>query len=164
MDVTVRRAIAEDAPGLARLRWQWRIEERGEPGPDRDAFLDYFASWTIDHLHTHVPFLAEVDGRLAGMAFLAISDRVPSPARMDRRTGDVQSVYVVPELRSRGVGAQLMKALCQYARDRELVFVSVHSADRAVAFYRRWGFSGSERWLMWPSRAPVRPRWAAAVV
>ena len=149
MDVAVRRGTAEDAPSLARLRWRWRIEERGESGLDRDAFLDFFVTWTVDHLATHVPFVAEVDGRLAGMAFLAISDRVPSPARMDRRTGDVQSVYVVPELRDRGIGAQLIEALRQYARDRELVFVSVHSADRAVRFYQRWGFGGNERWLMW---------------
>ena len=149
MDVAVRRGTAEDAPSLARLRWRWRIEERGEPGGDRDAFLDYFATWTIDHLATHVPFVAEVDGRLAGMAFLAISDRVPSPARMDRRTGDVQSVYVVPDLRGRGVGAQMMEAIRRYAQDRELVFVSVHSADRAVRFYQRWGFGESDRWLLW---------------
>ncbi len=149
MDVAIRRGTAEDAPSLARLRWRWRIEERGEAGLDRDAFLDFFVSWIVDHLKTHVPFVAEVDGRLAGMAFLAISDRVPSPARMDRRTGDVQSVYVVPELRDRGVGARLMEAVCQFAQDREMVFVSVHSADRAVRFYQRWGFAGNERWLMW---------------
>jgi GNAT superfamily N-acetyltransferase len=154
MDVAVRRATAEDAPSLARLRWRWRIEERGEAGIDRDAFLEFFVSWVIDHLASTVPFVAEVDGRLAGMAFLAVSDRVPSPARMDRRTGDVQSVYVVPELRALGIGAQLMEALRRYAEDRELAFVSVHSAGNAVRFYERWGFRGNERWLMWRPEPP----------
>jgi GNAT superfamily N-acetyltransferase len=149
MDVTVRRGTAVDAPSLARLRWRWRTEERNEVGLDRDAFIEYFSGWVVDHLATHVPFLVEVDGRLAGMAWLAMTDRVPGPAHLDRRTGDIQSVYVVPELRDRGVGAQLLAAVCQHAKDRELVFVTVHSAPAAIPFYRRWGFGGTERWLQW---------------
>jgi GNAT superfamily N-acetyltransferase len=149
MDVTVRRGTAVDAPALARLRWRWRTEERGEAGLDREAFVDYCTGWIVDHLATHVPFAVEADRRLAGMAFLAMTERVPGPGHMDRRTGDIQSVYVVPELRDRGVGAQLLAAVCQYAADRELVFVTVHSANDAIRFYRRWGFDGSERWLEW---------------
>ena len=104
MDVTVRRGTAVDAPALARLRWRWRTEERGEVGLDRGAFAEYFTGWVIDHLATHVPFVIELEGRLAGMAFLALIDRVPGPAHMDRRTGDIQSVYIVPELRNRVSG------------------------------------------------------------
>ena len=149
MDVTVRRATSVDAPALARLRWRWRTEERGEVGMDREAFVEYFANWIMDHVATHVPFVVEFEGRLAGMAYLALTDRVPGPAHMDRRTGDIQSVYIVPELRNRGIGAQLLEALLQHARDRELVFVTVHSATDAIRFYRRWGFDGSDRWLEW---------------
>lgn len=53
MRVVVRKGTAEDAPGLARLRWRWRVEERGERG-DREMFLDFFTSWVLDHLATHV--------------------------------------------------------------------------------------------------------------
>jgi GNAT superfamily N-acetyltransferase len=149
MDVVVRRASAVDAPGLARLRWQWRSEERGEVGLGREEFAEYFTAWVIDHLATHVPFLVEVDGRLAGMAWLALADRAPGPAALDRRTGDLQSVYVVPDLRDRGVGAQLLTAIQQYAKDRELEYVTVHSSGGAVRFYQRWGFDRDERWLGW---------------
>jgi GNAT superfamily N-acetyltransferase len=149
MDVKVRRATAADAPVLARLRWRWRTEELGEAGLERDDFAEFFAAWVIDHLVSHVPFVVEVDGRLAGMAFLAMTERVPSPSYMDRRTGDVQSVYVVPELRDRGVGACLLEAVFQHAKDRELTFLTVHAAARAVRFYRRWGFESEDRWMEW---------------
>ncbi|HEX2772186.1 MAG TPA: GNAT family N-acetyltransferase, partial [Micromonosporaceae bacterium] len=133
--MTVRKARAADAPALARMRWQWLIEKRDEPPVDRAAFLEFFTSWVIDHLSTHVPFLVEADGRIAGMAWLMLADRVPSPARVDRRTGDVQSVHVVPELRNSGAGAALIDAVLAEARDRELEHVTVHSSERAVPFY-----------------------------
>lgn len=149
MRVTVRRATATDAPALARLRWRWRVEERGEPGVDRAVFLDFFTTWVVDHLATHLPFVAEADGQLSGMAWLMLADRVPHPGSIDRRTGDVQSVYVVPELRNSRVGAALLDAVLREARDRELEHVTVHSGDRAVPFYLRRGFKDGQRWLEW---------------
>jgi len=147
--VTVRRATAADAPALARLRWRWRTEERNEAGPDPASFVELFTTWVVDHLATHLPFVVEVDGRLSGMAWLMLAPRVPSPASPDRRTGDVQSVYVVPELRNTGVGAALVDAILAEARDRGLEHVTVHSSDRAVRFYARSGFREGQNWLQW---------------
>lgn len=45
------------------------------------------------------------------MAWLMFTERVPGPAQQRRRFGDVQSVYVVPEVRGRGIGAALVQAL-----------------------------------------------------
>lgn len=149
MRVTVRRAEAADAPALAELRWRWRADERGEPAADRDAFLKSFTDWVVDHLDTHLPFLVDVDGRTAGMAWLMLADRVPSPMLPDRRTGDIQAVYVVPELRDGGVGTALLAALLAEARDRGLEHVTVHSSGRAVPFYLRNGFVREETWLQW---------------
>lgn len=149
MAIRIRRGTAEDAPALARLRWQWRADERGESPADVDraTFVEFFAGWVVDHLATHLPFVAEVDGRLAGMAWLMHTDRVPGVTNLARRMGDVQSVYVVPELRDRGVGAALMAAVLAEARARELEFVTVHSSERAVTMYERAGFRAGQNWL-----------------
>jgi GNAT superfamily N-acetyltransferase len=147
MGIVVRRGTADDAPALARLRWRWRADEQVPGQVDRATFVEYLTAWIVDHLSTHLPFVAEVDGRLAGMAWLMLSDRVPSVTNMYRRMGDVQSVYVVPELRNGGVGAALMDAVLSEARDRELEFVTVHSSERAVPMYERAGFRTDRRWL-----------------
>lgn len=149
MGITVRRGTAQDAPALARLNWRWRIEERGQAGPDQATFVDFFSTWMHDHRTTHLPFVAETEGRLAGMAWLMLASRVPSPTRLDRRTGDVQSVYVVPELRGGGVGTALLDAVLAEARDRELEHVTVHSGERAVSLYLRSGFRDGQRWFHW---------------
>lgn len=149
MPVKIRKAVATDAMALARLRWRWPVEERGYAGTDRAAFLELFSAWVVEHLSTHIPFLAEADDQVVGMAWLMLADRVPSPANRCRRTGDVQSVYVVPELRDGGVGAQLLQAVLAEASRLELEHVTVHSSQRAVPFYQRSGFQPEQRWLEW---------------
>jgi GNAT superfamily N-acetyltransferase len=109
--------------------------------------MDFFTAWTLDHAGRHLPFLAEVDGQVAGMAWLAVTDRVPSPRALDRRAGDIQSVYILPELRGQGVGKRLIAAIVAHARDVELVYLTVHSAPDAIGFYERLGFVDSGQWL-----------------
>jgi GNAT superfamily N-acetyltransferase len=149
MQVNVRRASAGDAAALANLRLQALIESRGHRGPDSGAFVDAFASWISAHLTTHLAFLAEVDGDAVGMAWLMVAERVPSPQRQHRLFGDVQSVYVVRELRNRGIGAALLKVVLAEAGRLELEHVTVHSSDRAVPLYQRASFRHDQRWLRW---------------
>lgn len=59
MPVKLRKAAATDAMALVRLRWRWPAEERGYAGTDRAAFLELFSAWVVEHLSTHIPFLAE---------------------------------------------------------------------------------------------------------
>ena len=147
MHVTVRTASTVDATALAGLRVRARSESGAARGSDPDGFVDALSAWMSTHLSTHRPFVAEVDGRIVGMAWLVVVERVPSPERRRRRSGDVQSVYVRPELRNRGVGAALLDAVLAEARSLGLEHVTVHSSEGAVSLYRRAGFEAAETWL-----------------
>jgi GNAT superfamily N-acetyltransferase len=148
MGLIARKATPVDAPELAAMRWQWTLERHGGEPSGRAEFLRSMTVWVVDHLSTHVPFVAEVDGRVSGMAWLALSVRVPSASLPDRRTGDLQAVYVVPGARGNGVGAALLDAVLAEARILRLEHVTVHSSSRAVPFYLRCGF-GEARWFQW---------------
>ncbi|MFJ6168321.1 GNAT family N-acetyltransferase [Micromonospora orduensis] len=147
--VYVRAGTAADAVALAELRWRRLTEEGGYTGDDHDDFVALFAAWVVEHLPTHLPFVAEVDGHVVGMAWLMVSDRVPAPTLRHRRTGDVQAVYVVPDLRDSGVGAALLALVLAEARERALEHVTVHSSERAVPLYQRMGFQSGRTWLSW---------------
>ncbi|GIJ78383.1 N-acetylglutamate synthase, GNAT family [Micromonospora phaseoli] len=149
MRVTVRAATAADAEALGSLRWRWVTEGGDDPGTERAAFVEFFAAWVGDRLPTHLAFLAEADGEAVAMAWLMVAERVPAPAQPVRRCGDVQSVYVVPELRDSGVGAALMEAVLARARRLDLEHVTVHSSERAVSLYQRAGFQHDRCWLSW---------------
>ncbi|MFG1869236.1 GNAT family N-acetyltransferase [Micromonospora arborensis] len=151
-EVTVRRASDADAPALARLRWRRAVQERGYQGDNLDELVETLGDWMRGHPE-HRAFVAEAAGEAVGMAWLAVLDRVPTATRYARRGGDVQSVFVVPELRDRRVGALLMSAVLDEARRLELEHVTVHSSTRAVPFYERNGWTHDPEWLSWASEA-----------
>ncbi len=81
------------------------------------------------------------------MAWLATIERVPGPATWTRLAGHLQSVYVLPDHRNRGIGAALVTAALEEATEREFDYVIVHPSERSLPFYRRLGFRETERVL-----------------
>ncbi len=148
--IVVRRATAADAAGLAELRWKWRAVEEQERGVEHGEFVTRFSEWVSDHLDSHIPFLASAHGELVGSGYLAVLERVPGVKRWERLSGSIQSVFVVPEHRGRGIGEQLVDALLLEARARSLSYVSVHPSSRSFTLYRRLGFRESSGVLEHP--------------
>jgi GNAT superfamily N-acetyltransferase len=135
--VIVRRAGEADAAVLAELQ---------DIGPGN---LEAYTDWVIAHSQTHLPFVGEVDGAVAGAAWLLIAERVPRGDSLHRRCGDIQSVMVREGYRDQGIGTALIAEILAEARARKLAHVTVHSGRRAVGFYLRNGFSHHRQLLLW---------------
>jgi predicted GNAT family N-acyltransferase len=62
--------------------------------------------------------------------------------------GRIGRMAVLREWRRRGVGAALMEALLQKAREQSMSRVTLHAQTHAAGFYRRFGFNerGREFW------------------
>jgi GNAT superfamily N-acetyltransferase len=140
VNATIRRAATQDGAALARLRWMWAAE-KGVPELSRPEFEQIFHAWMHAARDTHLPFLAEAGVEPVGMAWLAIVERVPTPAMPRRAGGDLQSVYVAPQLRGRGIGSLLINSVVRVAADRGLLYLTVLPDRRAAALYRRLGFT-----------------------
>ncbi|GAA2590952.1 hypothetical protein GCM10010435_82080 [Winogradskya consettensis] len=136
-DVVVRLGGVADVVALASLR--------DIPADKVAAFTD----WMTAHASTHLPFVAEVGGQVIGSAWLHVAERVPGGESFSRLYGDIQSVMVRSEFRSRGAGSALMTAILAEARTRGLLHVTVHSGRRAVDFYVRNGFTHHRQLLLW---------------
>jgi GNAT superfamily N-acetyltransferase len=150
-DVVIRASRQADMPTVADLRWRWSVEEDGtEPGMDRDAYRAAMTAFADANATTHRCVVAERDGVVLGMAWLAMTPRPPGPQATGRRTGDVQTVYVHPELRGLGVAARLVSALLETADDEGLERVSVHSSIAGESLYRRLGFGDARLLLQRP--------------
>lgn len=152
----IRLADPRDAPRLASLLW--RFAGHGDAaGPDD--LVAELERWWVGHRNTHMAFLAtQPDGSPAGMAWLALTARVPRPGNMTRMCGDVQSVYVLPDHRGAGIGSALVGAVLQYADDARLEHVTVHANQGALSLYERAGFAPDGELLMRSRPSSRQPR------
>ncbi|WP_216210192.1 GNAT family N-acetyltransferase [Amycolatopsis aidingensis] len=146
-EVTIRPAKRDELAAVAELRWQWGLEramEHGDsPGTGHEEFVARFLDWAGRHGHSHHCLVAVRDGLVIGMAWLAVLQRVPTPLAVERASGDLQCVYVVPGERDGGLGGLLIQAVLALARELGLERVTVHSSIRAVPAYARHGFAAS---------------------
>ena len=132
---------------LAALRFQWRSEEAGEKGLSREGFELKFFEWYEAQRETHRAYLATIEGKPVGFAWLLVVDRVPGPGRFVRRSGMVQSVYVQPVHRNAGVGTKLLESLISDARTMALDYLTVHPSTSSFAFYQRLSFDSADKAL-----------------
>lgn len=143
----VVRADDKDLSALAALRYRWRVGEEGESGRDLEEFESEFRGWYAEHQKTHSAYLSFLDDVAVGCAWLFVVDRIPGPGRFVRRSGMLQSVYVRPELRSTGIGTQLVRFIIDEAHAMDLDYLMVHPSTASFDFYRRLGFDESGKVL-----------------
>ena len=143
--VEIRRATADDADELARLRWDFRVEQGTPASRPFDAFAEEFRAFAADALADGTPWRAWVagdDDRLVGCVWVQFVEKIPHPSRGrgERPIAYLTNVYVEPELRDGGLGARLLDAAVAEAREREASEAVVWPTPRSVSFYRRAGF------------------------
>jgi GNAT superfamily N-acetyltransferase len=147
MGVEVRAAGEGDLGDLAAMRWEWHLERGREATGERSEFESAYAAWWSQRSDRFRAVIARDGADPVGMGVLALVDRVPKPGALDRQHGDIQSMYVAPAYRDRGVGSQIVAVLLDLARDAGCVRVEVHSGRRAVPFYERAGFEHDRQLL-----------------
>ena len=143
--LAVRRARPEDAPLLARLRYEFRTE-LDPPTEDEAAFVERCSAWMADQLERQVwcCWLAVLDEVAVGTLWLQLIEKLPNPVGHRDFHGYVSSVYVVPRYRNTGVGSALLQACIDEAEARKLDALFLWPTDRSRPLYQRHGFSVSE--------------------
>jgi GNAT superfamily N-acetyltransferase len=148
--VDVRVAERSEVDVLAGLRWQWHCE-RQVPAEDRDSFITRFRNWY--ELCPHLALVAELNGEVIGMAWLAVVSRLPDPDAEAVTHADLQSVYLVPEHRGRGLGTELVDAALAHAGRLGVSRVTVLAGRRSTSLYERHGFRPDQQLLVFSGPA-----------
>jgi GNAT superfamily N-acetyltransferase len=166
-EIAIRVAGADDLTRIAAFRWDedtadlnTAVLNAGDPAEDpadgehpdkygataRKEFITDFVDWALDNPEYHC--VAAFDGdAVVGMAWLAELPRIPSVAEFDRAGGDIQSVFVLPEYRNKGIGAAIMHRINKLSSELGLRRVTVNSSTKAVALYERAGFASGPKLL-----------------
>lgn len=150
MSVTIRRAVADDAALMAQQRAAvWTEGGRWDADVLR-AQTGTWTEWMRDAIEsgTYVGFIAEESGAVAGSCGLLVHVALPRPHSPSDRTGRVQSMYVVPAYRRRGIARALMRELIAYARGADLSFLTLGTSEQARALYASLGFEARPEMML----------------
>ncbi|MCP3394111.1 GNAT family N-acetyltransferase [Bradyrhizobium sp. CCGB12] len=130
MEYTIRSALENDADEISAVilralretnakDYTDEIIERVERSFSPDAVRELIGKRTV--------FVATVGGRVVGTASLD--------------GGVVRTVFVAPDVQTRGIGKLLMAEIERTARERSVPSLTVPSSVTAEAFYARLGFN-----------------------
>ena len=149
--VEVRLAVAADAVRLAALRWQFRAEDAPESAGPLDAFVARAAPWFTECFDRGwAAWVAATGDDLCGHLFLRPVEKVPDPILGSTQIGYVTNFYVIPNMRERGVGGALLRAMRAWAEAARLNTAIAWPSTRSVSAWRRVGFAPPEELLELP--------------
>jgi GNAT superfamily N-acetyltransferase len=144
--MVTRRAIAADAPALARLRYEFRAH-LAEANETEAAFVARCEAWMRPRLEAATDWwgwVAGVDNVIVGNAFLHRIEKMPNPVTEYEAHGYVTNVYVRPEFRGCGTGALLLEAALSFARDNDFDAIVLWPTARSRTLYERHGFAETQ--------------------
>jgi GNAT superfamily N-acetyltransferase len=162
MSLALRSATPDDAGLLAQHRaamWEeigdWDAASMALQVPVWRAYFERALA-----AGTYVAVVASEDGAVIGSGAILIQAALPRPNFDSARSGRVQSVYVVPAARRRGVARAIMQRLLVRARSERLISLTLHPSDEARPLYESLGFVAADEMqlrLAPESDPPQRP-------
>ncbi len=134
-------APVADRPDLVPLLACWYWGEWGRLHPDR-SLEDWIEMLRPRDSRDHIPMLfVAVDGETpAGTSSLVYHDMASHPELSPWLAG----VYVIPELRGRGIGSALVRQVVAHAGALSVPRLYLHT-DAAEGFYARMGWAAMGR-------------------
>jgi len=138
--VTIRPAQSSDADAL-RTIYNWAVANSTATMDTEPRSAEAQAAWLATHDGAPYPALVAVAGEEgAVLGYASLSPYIPKAGYAT--TAEV-SVYVHPDWHGRGIGAALLEALIQEARERGFVsLLALITADNeaSLRLHRRFGF------------------------
>lgn len=146
--VTIRTAHQGDIELLVRLRMDYIIADYGEISPtDRKNILarlpGYF--WKGLEDKSFLAVLAEVDGDVVSVAYLAICNKPASVVFPTGKIGTLLNVLTYPQHRRKGYAFLVVSRLVEEARKLGVDSIDLTATQEGKSLYDQLGFQESTR-------------------
>jgi GNAT superfamily N-acetyltransferase len=119
--------------------WQevggWTVRDLA---PQVPIWAEFFKTHVADG--TYVAFIAEENSIAIASGALLIHLAMPRPYLVSDRAGRVQSLFVEPAARRRGVARAIMEKLIHFADDAKLISLALRPSEDARGLYVDLGF------------------------
>lgn len=142
--VRIRLARSGDCRALADLRYRFR-NETGPATEAKSRFVRRCASWMKKRFRSGAsPWRCWVldDGKqLLGHACVQLFEKIPNPIHDEPELhAYLTNFYVVPEVRSRGLGKKLLDEALSWCRAQGTDAIILWATPGSKSLYRRCGF------------------------
>jgi diamine N-acetyltransferase len=145
--ITIRVATTDDVEAIVSLGIRTFRDTFDEVNTAEDMMMYLNSTFTLKRITEEISergssfFLAEQESEIIGYARVRSSEK---PAGLgDEKAIEIERLYADKRFLGKRVGYLLMSECLQYARDNNAKWVWLgvwESNERAIAFYKRWGF------------------------
>jgi GNAT superfamily N-acetyltransferase len=143
VQVRIRLARSDDSRALADLRYRFRTETESA-AETKSRFLRRSTSWMKKRFRSgSSPWRCWVldDGKqLLGHVCVQLFEKVPNPVNEPELHAYVTNFYVVPEMRSHGLGKRLLNKALSWCRGKGTDAIILWATPESKTLYRRCGF------------------------
>lgn len=149
--IAFRRLIPEDLEAFIALRLAQLREEGAREEIDlRPALWDHYTRHMADG--TFVSWVAVTDGGIVGTSGMSFVEKPPYYGCPSGRIGLLSGMYVVPALRRRGIGKELLSRVIREAEARGCGVVQITASDMGTKLYESCGFEYNHNFMQYRIR------------
>ena len=145
--VRIRVAKFGDCRALAEMRYRFRTE-LGSSAESKSRFVRRCASWMKKRFRAGSSawrcWVVVEGDQLLGHVCVQLFEKMPNPVNEPEVHAYLTNFYVVPELRSHGLGGRLLNKALSWCRAQGVDAVILWAAPRSKSLYRRFGLVESD--------------------
>ncbi len=143
----IRVATSADCRALAEMRYRFRAEV-GSPTEPRSRFVRRCTSWMKKRFRVGSSawrcWVVDDGDQLLGHVCVQLFEKMPNPVNEREVHAYLTNFYVVPEMRSRGLGRTLLKKALSWCRAQGTDAVILWATPESKSLYRRCGLLQSD--------------------
>lgn len=143
VNMIYRLATESDISSLSEMRWEHEYEEEGEFDISKEDFIKECNLFLVNGIRSGAWYywIAEENNIIISNIYINIIRKVPKPQKLFTEIGYITNVHTKIEFRNKGIGAELLKKIKQWAIDNKIELLFVWPSPKSVTFYERQGFS-----------------------
>ena len=151
----IRVATSADYRALAEMRYRFRAEV-GSPTEPRSQFVRRCTSWMKKRFRVGSSawrcWVVDDGDQLLGHVCVQLFEKMPNPVNEREVHAYLTNFYVVPEMRSRGLGRRLLNEALSWCRAQGTDAVILWATPESKSLYRRCGLIQSDDILQFRGR------------
>src|SRR5262245_24730111 len=145
-EIIIRPAGTEDAPALARLRYEFRAGQ--DPATENESqFLARCGAWMAARLapgsHWRC-WVVEEAGSFVGVIWLQFIEKIPNPGAEAEKHGYISNFYLQPSPRAARLRSMRIDTCLRFCEKEAVDALILWPTPRSRRLYERYGFAVRE--------------------